>query len=275
MQTLMKINDFRYMRQGQQLSDLHPSEALLLNSLNQRTNKKERALLILHGFSSSPAVYRFLIPQIEQYDAIVCPVLPGHAMSIHSFAQIKAVDWLHAAHEVCASLIKEYDKVDVLGLSLGGLLSCELSKQFPINHLYLLAPALKLHMNISAALNTARLFKYLGFVHLRNAAGNILNQEHAEITYRKLPISTIIEVLQLVQNYQWQPPTCPTDLFLGKKDLVVDSAAVERLFYPLSNTEIHWLHNSAHVLPLDNDLGEIIQCINKRCRSGASPDVLY
>ncbi|HHT9879871.1 TPA: alpha/beta hydrolase, partial [Legionella pneumophila] len=25
----------------------------------------------------------------------------------------------------------------------------------------------------------------------------------------------------------------------------------------------HWLKNSAHVLPLDNDLNEIIDCINK------------
>ncbi len=260
----MNINDFRYMRQGQQLSDLKLKERQLLTPLNQRGSKKEHALLILHGFSSSPAVYRYLIPKIKAYDAIVCPVLPGHAESIHQFSQAKATQWLASAQDLCASLIKEYQKVDVLGLSLGGLLSCELSKTCAVNHLYLLAPALKLHMNVPTMLNTARLFNYLGFVHLRNAAGNILNTEHAEITYRKLPLTTIIEMLQLVHNYQWQAPSCPVDLFLGAHDLVVDSKAVEELFLPLNNTHIHWLNNSAHVLPLDNDLSEIINCVNKK-----------
>lgn len=263
---LMNINDFRYMRQGQQLSDLKPKEQQLLEPLNQRSERKEHALLILHGFSSSPAVYRYLIPKIKHYDAIICPVLPGHAESIYNFSQVKASEWLTAAQELCIELTQEYQKVDVLGLSLGGLLSCELSKVCVLNHLYLLAPALKLHMNVSVMLNTARLCKYLGFVHLRNAAGNILNTEHAEITYRKLPFTTIIEMLQLVHNYQWQIPTCPVDLFLGAQDLVVNSHAVEELFLPLTNTQIHWLKNSAHVLPLDNDLDEIIQCINLKER---------
>ena len=258
----MNINDFRYMRQGQQLSDLNLSETSLLNSFNQRSNKHDRALLVLHGFSSTPAVYRFLIPKLKQYDAIICPILPGHADSIHTFSQIKARDWLNAAQNLCGSLVTEYKKLDVLGLSLGGLLACELSKQFTLNHMYLLAPSLKLHMNVNTMLKTARLCKYLGFVHLRNAAGNILNTEHAEITYRKLPVTTIIEMLQLVQQYQWSPPNCPTDLFLGTNDLVVNSEAVEQLFRPLAHTRIHWLHNSAHVLPLDNDLDKIIQCIN-------------
>ncbi|RUR13829.1 carboxylesterase [Legionella sp. km772] len=262
----MNIHDFRYMRQGQQLSDLKLSEEHLLTPFNQRGEKKEHALLIFHGFSSSPAVYRGLIPKIKHYDALICPVLPGHADSIHSFSQAKASQWLNAAHEQFAALSKEYKKIDVLGLSLGGLLSCELSKTCAINHLYLLAPALKLHMNIPLMLNTARLFSYLGFVHLRNAAGNILNPEHGEITYRKLPLSTVIEMLQLVDNYQWQAPSCPVDLFLGAHDLVVNSHAVEELFLPLANTQIHWLKNSAHVLPLDNDLNEIIQCINKKDR---------
>jgi carboxylesterase len=258
----MNINDFRYIRQGQQLSDLHPTETLLLNPLNQHSNKRERALLVLHGFASSPAVYRFLIPEIKQYDAIICPVLPGHADSIDNFSLIKAEDWLHAAHNIGELLITQYKKLDVLGLSLGGLLACELSKQFNLNHLYLLAPALKVHIKVTRMIYTARVLNCLGFVHLRNAAGNILNTEHAEITYRKLPLTTIIEMLHLIQDFHWTPPDCPTDVFLGRNDLVVNSEAVEQLFRPLANTHIHWLRNSAHILPLDNDLHEIIQCIN-------------
>ena len=260
----MNINDFRYMRQGKQIAELEPRELPSLETLDQRGSKKERALLAIHGFSSSPAVYRYLIPKIKGYDAIVCPRLPGHGQSINAFSQSTASEWLAASRTLCAELLNEYQKVDVLGVSLGALLACELSKEFKLNHLFLLAPALKLHMNVGLLLKTAQLAKCLGFVHLRNEAGNIINEDHAEITYRKLPLSTIIEILQLIQNHQWTPPSCPIDLFLGAKDAVVASAKVEQLFTPLANVNIHWLNNSAHVLPLDNDLKLIIQCINKK-----------
>lgn len=259
---MMNHDDFRYMRRGKQLSHLTKDELNLLLPVNHRGKGQDHALLILHGFSSSPAVYRYLIPRIEHYDAIVCPVLPGHGESIDAFSHATAKDWLNTAINACEELTRQYKKVDVLGLSLGGLLACELSHRFQLNHLYLLAPALRLHMRLNAMLKLAYVMRSLGFHHLRNAAGNLLTDEHAEIAYRKLPISAIIEMLTLARDYQWIAPTCPVDLFLGTYDKVVDSEEVEELFESLPNVAIHWLKNSAHVLPLDNDLEEIISCIN-------------
>lgn len=260
---MIHCNDFRYMRQGRQLRDLKHNEQSLLAPYQQESNKKAQALLILHGFSSSPAVYRALIPQITRYDAIVCPVLPGHAENLECFSQVTATQWLNYVQEHYLVLQDNYEQVDVLGLSLGGLLACELAKTYSINHLYLLAPALQLQMNVPLMLAIARLAHCLGFAHFRSAAGNILNTKEAEISYRKLPVNAIIEMLTLAKNYQWQAPNCPVDLFLGAHDAVVNSQAVEELFLPLNNVHIHWLINSAHVLPLDNDLSQIVACINQ------------
>ncbi len=254
------------MRRGKQLSDLNNAEFNLLDPVNIRGSGTDRALLVLHGFSSSPAVYRYLIPQIKKYDAIICPVLPGHAESIEAFSQSKATDWLTKATKTCEELTKEYKKVDVLGLSLGGLLACELGHRFTLNHLYLLAPALKLHMHVNSMIKLAQVLKSLGFNHLRNGAGNLKTDDHAEIAYRKLPISTIIEMLTLQNQYQLIAPKCPVDLFLGTYDQVVASQQVEQIFSDLPNVTIHWLKNSAHVLPLDNDLQEIVDCINKEVK---------
>lgn len=259
----MNNDDFRYMRRGKQLSGLTQEDISLLKPIDQRGTGSERALLLLHGFSSSPAVYRQIIPQIKHYDAIVCPVLQGHAESIDAFSRSKAEDWRFTANKTCEALLNEYKKVDVLGLSLGGLLACELSQRFTLNHLFLLAPALKLQMHVRIMLKLAQVLKFVGFYQLRNAAGNLITNKHAEISYRKLPLATIIEMLTLAQNYQWVAPTCPVDLFLGTHDEVVSSVEVEQLFTPLPNATIHWLKNSAHILPLDNDAKKIIQCINK------------
>ena len=132
----MNNDDFRYMRRGKQLSGLTSKEMSLLEPVDKRGSGSARALLLLHGFSSSPAVYRCLIPQIKHYDAIICPVLEGHAESIEAFSRSTANDWRFTANKTCEILINEYNKVDVLGLSLGGLLACELSQRFPLNHLF-------------------------------------------------------------------------------------------------------------------------------------------
>lgn len=260
----MNIDAFRHIRRGIPISTLAPREQSLLAPVNLRNGKTERALLLLHGFSSSPAVFRLLFPQlIPCYDAIVCPVLPGHAQDLAIFAEAKAQDWLNQATESCGQLSREFRRVDVLGLSLGGLLACHLSHQFPLAHLYLLAPALDLQLKLNKTLNLAKIMVSLGFSQIRSAAGNLYTDKTSEIAYRTLPISVIIEMLSFVKQFQFVPPACPTDLFLGCYDEVVDCARVALRFAEKTNVSLHWLENSAHILPLDGDYEQIIACIKQ------------
>ncbi|ARB92562.1 alpha/beta hydrolase [Legionella longbeachae] len=259
----MIYDDFRCMSRGKQLLTLKEEDFSLLHPINQQGTKKDRALLLFHGFTSSPAVYRYLIPQLKNYDAVVCPALPGHADSIAAFAKAKRNDWVSHANQECDTLFKEYQKVDVLGVSLGALLACKLSRNYSFNHMFLLAPALKLQMNINRNIKLIMLLKSLGFCELRGMAGNLVSDKHTEISYRRIPLSALLELFALIQEHQWVPPNCPTDLFLGTHDRVVASKEVENMFAHLPKANIHWLANSAHVLPLDNDLDQIVQCVNQ------------
>ncbi|MCE0722212.1 alpha/beta hydrolase [Legionella resiliens] len=270
----MNPNDFRFMRRGKQLFDLKREDFALLKPIRQLGTKQDRALLLLHGFTSSPAVYRYLIPQLNHYDALVCPVLPGHGDSIAAFAQATANDSLECVSQECDALFKEYQKVDVLGLSFGGILACQLSARFTFNHMFLLAPAFKLQMNTHQYLKLLTALQKFGFCELRGRAGNLITNTYAEISYRKIPIPALIELFTLINEYQWVTPNCPIDLFLGTHDSVVASKEVEKMFSHLPNTTIHWLVNSAHVLPLDNDLDMIAQCINQRILEEKSSPLL-
>lgn len=259
--TIIKSSDFRYMRQGNPEHVLSKQDLHLLKPVCIKGPNLNRALLLLHGFASSPAVYREMIPKITGYDAILCPVLPGHGTNLDDFSSVKANDWLTAAAGACKTLCETYDKVDVMGLSLGGLLAYYLSKKFPIHHLYLLAPALALKSNIPLLLNLARLLNKFGFKFLRNHAGNLYANQHAELVYRQLPLNTIIEILSFIQATPIILPSCPVDVFLGRYDKVVDSNKVALLFSGLSQTQIHWLEHSAHVLPLDGDINTILRAL--------------
>lgn len=257
----MNYDDFCYMHRGTKVGPLTAAEAGLLASIDIKGEGRDRALLLLHGFSSSPAVYRRLLPALTMYDRVVCPALPGHAKSIAAFANARASEWLQCVEGLCEQLTHEYAAVDVMGLSLGGLLACHLSNRFSLNHLFLLAPALSVCVNLPLTLFAARLLHAIGLRHIPNKAGNLLTEGHPELSYRLLPVKQIIEILTLIRTFEFKPPTCPTDVFLGRYDEVVPSNDIAARLIDLPNVHLHWLEHSAHVLPLDGDVDEIIRCV--------------
>ncbi len=258
----MELSDFAFFHQGKIVKLLSPQEAHYLAAIDQIvTPQQDHALLLLHGFASSPAVYREMLPLITGYDRIVCPILPGHAQSIRAFSQCTAQQWRDTTHNACAKLMADYAKVSVVGLSLGGSLALELSQTFCLHHLYLLAPALKLYYPAYLACLAAQGLRSVGWKTMANHAGDIFSDQFQELVYQRLPISAIIEVLSFIHTPTITQPNCPTDLFLGRHDKVIDVHAVAQR-YAKQAVQIHWLEQSAHVLPLDTDRGVLLQAIN-------------
>lgn len=259
----MTIDDFRCTRRGIQLHTLNSEQSGLINEVHQQTKEKNSALLMLHGFSSSPAIYRAMLPEIKGYDAIVCPLLPGHGQSVDAFEEVKADEWIKAVEHHCESLLGEYKRVDVLGLSLGGILACHLAQRYPLGHLYLLAPALDLQLAVKQYLLLLKGLRRLGFQRLRSFAGDLYTSHECEIAYRQVPLATIIEIFNLIDRFKLTEIKCPTDIFLGCHDHIVCSWRVADRFVDKKNINIHWLLNTAHLVPLDGDIDRVLDCINE------------
>lgn len=261
---LMQIDNFNFMWRGKFVAPLEEKNAQLLLPVDIRQHDTGRALLLIHGFSSSPAVYRRFIPElVKYYDAVVCPALPGHANTIDAFAKVTASEWVSFVHKTAMDLAASYQTLDVMGLSLGGLLAYQLQAMMPINHLFLLAPALVLCGPTRLKLWLARVLSQLGLKSIPNHAGNFHIKGDAELTYRKLPVHAIIEILNFIQQYPFSRSQGAVDVFLGRYDEVVDSQAVAALFADCENTSIHWMDNSAHILPLDGDVDLILRRVRE------------
>src|SRR3989338_2384602 len=83
----INTDDFYYSWRGQEQKKLLDAQASLLKPIDTRGSGHERALLLIHGFASSPAVFRIMLPALTGYDAYVCPTLPGHGANLDVFTQ--------------------------------------------------------------------------------------------------------------------------------------------------------------------------------------------
>lgn len=255
--------DFAWMRQGIHLASPSQNDiALTQTQMISKGNKKATALLMLHGFSSSAAVFRLIAPRLQHYDHIFIPTLAGHGQSIASFAKSSAKSWLQDAEHAYKILNAQFESVDVLGLSLGGLIACYLAEKHPIRNLFLLAPALALRKNLAQLRVIASICKQLGFVNVLNRGGRTFNAVVDELLYRQLPLETIIEILNFIDNYEFKSWGSATYLFLGQHDDVVDSKQVHQMLKLLPMLQVSYLPNSNHVLPIDGDYEQIIEQIN-------------
>ena len=258
------INDFAWMKQGRQIHSCSQADAMLLKTYKQRhSNTTGKALLMLHGFSSSPAVFRLMYTQLQEYDFIYAPLLPGHGVTLQQFARTARNQWVHSAKQCFKEIYPSYQQIDVLGLSLGGLLACHLAQELPVNRLVLLAPALALKTPLSRLLAIAKLAQTCGFQFIRNCGGRTCAPQADELLYKLLPISAVLEILQLIAEFRLSGWNCPTEVFLGRHDTVVDSVKVAQMLQSLNNVNIHFLEQSNHVLPLDGNYLEIINLLGK------------
>lgn len=259
----MNLDDFRCMRRGRFLSMVSPQNAPLLENVNIRNGKKHKALLMLHGFASTPAVFRYMIPQLQGYDAIIAPKLPGHGVCLDEFSRMKGADLTAFVLQLGRELCDEFEQVDVLGLSMGGLLTSYLGQHLPLHHQYLLAPAIDLHLALDNTMLLARVLHKLGFRRVRYLAGNMRGSDTWEMSFCQMPLTTLVELLGLIKAFQFRAPNCPTDVFLGTYDEVVSSHCVSDRFSKLPDCTVHWLQQSAHLLPLDSDRDQIVRCLNQ------------
>ena len=99
-----------------------------------------RGVLLLHGFTGTPNEMKYLGKRLsDEGFSVMIPRLPGHGTTIAEMTRTTGRDWLLAAREAFIDLQSCCADVSCVGLSMGGILSLLLAREFPIKRLVLLS----------------------------------------------------------------------------------------------------------------------------------------
>jgi carboxylesterase len=95
-------------------------------------NASELAVLVVHGFTGSPGTMQHLAEGIAAagYRTLV-PTLPGHGTTVEDMTTTDWADWSGAAEVAYAELAARSVRVAVVGLSMGGTITCWLAARHP------------------------------------------------------------------------------------------------------------------------------------------------
>jgi carboxylesterase len=112
----------------------------------------KEAVLLLHGFTGIPRELSIVGASLAEAGyACLAPRYPGHGTDRADFLATGAEDWLRRALDSYLDLRAEYESVQVLGHSMGGLIATIVAAMFNAPKLVLLAPAFKAGAGVSLA----------------------------------------------------------------------------------------------------------------------------
>ncbi len=216
------------------------------------------AVLLLHGFTGSPASLRPLAECLAQAGfAVDLPLLPGHGTRWQNLARTPWTDWYAAAERAYDRLAEGGRPVAVVGLSMGGALTLRLAQRRDVAGLVLVNPA------VTSRAPGLRLVPLLARVvpSLPAIGGDIARPGVSEHAYDRVPLRAVASMRHLWRETVAGLPqvVAPLLLFRSVTDHVVDPSSAEVILRSVASAERteHLLHRSFHVATLDHDRDEI------------------
>ena len=202
------------------------------------------AVIFVHGLMGSPTQFDDLARAV--YDVgctFSCILLPGHGSGVMEFAKFGAADWQRHLQQEIDKIKNAYDRIFLVGHSMGGLLSlnASLKKENKISGVFLIATPLKVHLySPTAFLKKIRL---LTFPKSNPAKAAYMKSNSIELSkplIALLAIKTFRDFFKLMKQTKKRLPdvTVPVYMFHSKVDETVSYKSAEMLYKTLCNTQI-------------------------------------
>jgi len=241
--------------------------------------KKPFGVLIVHGFTSSVDCVSPIEPPMKKLGLPTrMPILRGHsAESPDALRGVKWEDWLADGESALLDLLKEVNKVIIVGLSMGGLVTLDLAAMYSdkVDSIVLAAAGVQLANPLAPGRPLSFLrpvikvfFKKWNVPPVR-ADQSLLQYDN---NYHWAPMDAIDELLEYsghgLQNLE--KVRVPTLILQSRKDVSVVPESAEwiydRISTPKKDKKIIWYEVTSHEMFRDCEVDKIVADIEQYVR---------
>lgn len=217
-------------------------------------------VLVLHGFTGNPQSMR---PLAEAFVAagytVEMPLLTGHGTRVEDMLDTSWSDWSADAEAAYQRVVSRTDRVVVVGLSMGGSLTCWLATQHPeISGIVCVNPATQAAAEVRDFIQT---LVDEGQEVMAGIGSDVADPDTVESAYADTPLRPLLSMFDAANGIQADLPKieCPLLLFTSPQDHVVPPGDSDFLEEQVTGPVRRIIcERSYHVATLDYDKELII-----------------
>jgi carboxylesterase len=241
-------------------SHQYPTAPLALPAQPERTGGRAVGVLLVHGFTGSPASMKpWAHALAEQGYAVEVPLLPGHGTRWQDLNAVAWTDWYAEGEAAFDRLRASCEAVVVAGLSMGGSVALRLAEErgTQVSGVVLVNPFVSSTRKELVALPV---LKHV-VPSLRGVVNDIKKPGQDEHGYDRLPLKGLgaVTAMWKVVVPDLGRVTQPLLYFRSSADHVIDASSSAAVLRGVSSTDVEerMLEESYHVATLDNDAERI------------------
>ena len=240
---------------------------------------KSTGALLIHGMGGTEFDLGLLHKSLARASIDTHGVtLPGHGTRPEDLLAVRYEDWMDTVESKYTALMQQYDEVHVVGMCMGALLAVELCKRQDhqrgklvslaapvyingwstpwyrgLRHILYAVPAVSDHMKVEEETP-------FGIKNdLVRAVVKAKFERGDNFHYRWIPLSCVRQVdrLRAAVKRGLDRIHCPTLIMHAEEDELTSTASARFLNARIPNSRYIELHNSYHMICVDNDRNEV------------------
>ncbi|MFC4799238.1 alpha/beta hydrolase [Neobacillus sp. GCM10023253] len=220
----------------------------------------DRAVLLLHGFTGNTADVRMLGRFLEEKGySSHAPLYKGHGSAPpEELMNSTPEDWWKSVLEGYQLLKKKgYEKIAVIGISLGGVFSLKLATEVPLAGVVpMCAPMGFKNKETLPKMVRAYAKQYK---ELEGKTEEQITSDLSAFQDNSMPAVEGLKRLVSDVSTQLHKITVPTCIVQGRLDDVIDMESPQIIYNGIktANKEIKWYENSGHIITLEDERNSV------------------
>ncbi len=236
----------------------------------------DEAVLLLHGWTGSPAHLRPLGATLgEAGYTVVAPLLAGHGTTLEDMVETGWRDWMRSAAEAATDILAAGQRLHLVGLSMGGVMSLLLAPVFEASSVATINAPQRVWDRRTKLATAYRGSKRIDLGEPPIPAPPEMVEFQQQ--YNGTPVGTVAELGDLIiaSRHNLQRVTCPALVIQSRVDETVKPVSAEIIYDGLGSTQkgLVWLEESRHVALLDVERDVIADAIVDHLKSTASNEI--